>query len=149
MDIRHLTGRVDPVSPQKQKPTQQPDSEQAKRTQQGETFKEVLQRKSVDETPAAERLQFSGHAQQRLIDRNIQLNQVDMQRIEEAVDRAQAKGSKESLILDGDNAFIVNVENRTVITAVDQLEMREKVFTQIDSTVLTQPQQSNGVNTNR
>jgi flagellar operon protein len=144
MDIRHLTGRVDPVSPQKQK--QQPGTEQVKRTPQGETFKEVFQRKSVDKTPQAERLQFSGHAQQRLVDRNIQLNQADMQRIEEAVDRAQAKGSKESLILDGDNAFIVNVENRTVITAVDQLEMREKVFTQIDSTVLTQPQSSNGTN---
>jgi flagellar operon protein len=138
MDIRHLTGRVDPVSPQKQQP--KPGSEQAKRTPQGETFKEVLNRKSTDKTSDAGKLQFSGHAKQRLQDRNIQLNRADVQRIGEAVDRAQAKGSKESLILDGDNAFIVNVENRTVITAVDQLELREKVFTKIDSAVLTQPQ---------
>jgi flagellar operon protein len=138
MDIRHLTGRVNPVSPQKQTP--KPGAEQAKRTPSGETFKEVLNRKSTDKASNAVKLQFSGHAKQRLQDRDIQLNQADMQRIEEAVDRAQAKGSKESLILDGDNAFIVNVENRTVITAVDQLEMREKVFTKIDSTVLTQPQ---------
>lgn len=129
MDIRHLTGRIDPVAPKKR-----PDQvQQPEKTQQGESFKEVLDRISGQD----DRLQFSGHAVQRLEDRDIQLNETDVQRIEEAVERARNKGSQESLILDGDNAFIVNITNNTVVTAVDQLELRDKVFTQIDSAVLT------------
>ena len=131
MDIRHLTGRVDPVVPKRQ-----PDSvRQPERTPQGETFREVLNRISEED----DRLQFSGHAVQRLQDRDIELSESDVERIEEAVSRARQKGSKESLILDGDKGFIVNIKNNTVITAVDQLELRDKVFTKIDSTVLTSP----------
>jgi len=130
MDIRHLTGRVDPVAPEKQPGHVQ---QQPERTKQGETFSEVLERISTED----DRLQFSGHAVQRLQDREIELNETDVQRIEEAVDRARQKGGRESLILDGDKAFIVNIKNNTVITAIDQLELHDKVFTQIDSTVLT------------
>jgi len=82
-------------------------------------------------------LQFSGHALKRLEDRNIFLDEQDLVRIDEAVNRAAAKGSRETLVLDGDNAFVVNIPNRTVITAVDQMELRDRVFTQIDSAVLT------------
>jgi len=130
MDIRHLTGRAEPVAPK-----EAPDRvrQQPERNDKGESFSEVLKRISTEDN----RLQFSGHAVQRLEDRDINLNEMDVQRIEEAVDRARQKGSKESLILDDDKAFIVNITNNTVITAVDQLELRDKVFTQIDSTVLT------------
>lgn len=130
MNIRHLTGRTQPVAP-----SQQPGQvqKQALLTKDGKSFSEVLQKVSGD----GKQLQFSGHAQKRLEDRNILLNEADLLRIQEAVDRAELKGSRESLILDGDNAFVVNIENRTVITAVDQMELRERVFTQIDSAVIT------------
>ncbi|HKI45653.1 MAG TPA: TIGR02530 family flagellar biosynthesis protein [Balneolales bacterium] len=130
MDIRHLTGRVSPVAPspvQQQKPTS---------ANTGESFAGILSRVSGDKN----QLQFSGHALKRLEERNIQLNESDLSRLQEAVDRAAGKGSKESLIMDGNNAFVVNVPNRTVITAVDQLDMRERVFTQIDSAVFTNKQ---------
>lgn len=132
MDIRHLTGRAQPVAPQRTDVNPVPAT---KVNGNGETFADVLDRVSQSGT----RLSFSGHALKRLTDRNIELNDKALQRLDEAVSRADSKGSRESLILDGDKAFVVNIQNRTVITAVDALELRERVFTQIDSTVFTQP----------
>lgn len=132
MDIRHLTGRAQPVVPVRPNVTPLPV---AKPAAEGEAFADVLDRVSQKGT----RLSFSGHALKRLSDRNIELNEGDLRRLDEAINRADSKGSRESLILDGDKAFVVNIQNRTVITAVDALELRERVFTQIDSTVLTRP----------
>lgn len=129
MNIRHLTGRIDPSVARKQQDPQV----QNRTTKQGETFDQVLQRIAGDKN----RLQFSGHAVKRLEDRSIQLQEQDVKRLEEAVERARTKGSKESLVIDGEHAYVVNVQNRTVITAVDQVELRDKVFTKIDSAVLT------------
>lgn len=50
--------------------------------------------------------------------------------------KSAAKGAKESLILMQDMAFIVNVKNRTVVTAMDSESMKDNVFTQIDSAVI-------------
>ncbi|HEY8491778.1 MAG TPA: TIGR02530 family flagellar biosynthesis protein [Dehalococcoidia bacterium] len=83
-------------------------------------------------------LQFSGHAQERLRQRSIHLTQDDVARLEDAVSKAQAKGARESLVLMDDLAFIVSVQNRTVITAVDEATRKENVFTNIDSVVITQ-----------
>jgi flagellar operon protein len=68
--------------------------------------------------------------------RGIQLTREDQARLREAVDRAQAKGARDSLILMRDLAFVVSVRNRTVITALDGPSMRENVFTNIDSAVI-------------
>ena len=53
-----------------------------------------------------------------------------------AIDKAAAKGAKDSLILFKDMAFIVNVKNRTIVTAMDSSSMQDNVFTQIDSAVV-------------
>ena len=57
-------------------------------------------------------------------------------RLKSAVGRAEEKGSRESLILVDDLAFVVSVKNKTVITAVDQGRAKENVFTNIDSVVI-------------
>ena len=44
------------------------------------------------------------------------------------------KGMKESLVLVDDLAFIVNVKNKTVVTAVNDKE--ERIFTNIDGAVI-------------
>ena len=59
-----------------------------------------------------------------------------MIRLQDAVLRAQAKGSRESLVMMDKAAFVVSIRNRTVITAVDQESMRQNVFTNIDSAVI-------------
>ncbi len=83
------------------------------------------------------KVEFSQHARQRLQSRNIQLSQEQMRKLESAVDKAAAKGSRETLVLmDNQMAFLVGVKNRTVITAVDGDSVKENVFTNIDSAVI-------------
>ena len=83
-----------------------------------------------------DQLKVSGHAKTRLESRNIELDQAAWQRVVEGVNRAAAKGAKESLVLVDDAALVVSVKNRTVITAVDKAGLKENVFTNIDSAVI-------------
>jgi len=83
-----------------------------------------------------DRLKVSGHAQTRLQSRNIALSQDDWNRVMSGVDKAAAKGSKESLVMVDNVALVVSVKNRTVITAVDQDHLKDNVFTNIDSAVI-------------
>lgn len=85
---------------------------------------------------AQNEVKFSAHAVKRLESRNIKLSGEDLAVLNEAVDRAEAKGARESLILMNQLALIVSVKNRTVITAVDGESLRENVFTNIDSAII-------------
>jgi flagellar operon protein len=85
---------------------------------------------------AANQLTFSNHAQKRLDKRDIQLGKNDMERLNAAVDKAESKGAKESLILMDQMAFIVNVPDRKVVTTINMNQRSEGVFTQIDSVVI-------------
>ncbi len=82
----------------------------------------------------ADRMRVSGHAAQRLA--GVQLPAELAQRVGDAVDRAAAKGARDSLIVCRDLALVVSVPNRTVITAVTGARMHEGVFTHIDSAVI-------------
>jgi flagellar operon protein len=105
---------------------------------QGEAFDVLLREQLLQSAPtaAAPGVKFSTHAQQRLQQRDITLGDDAVAKISDAVDRAQQKGSKESLVLLDDMAFVVSVKNRVVITAVDQPSMKQNVFTNIDSVVI-------------
>jgi len=81
-------------------------------------------------------LTFSGHAKERIARRGIELDGPALDRLRGGVELAHAKGSRESLVLVDDTAFVVSVKNRTVVTAVDREHMREHVFTNIDSAVI-------------
>ena len=87
-------------------------------------------------TKASEGVKFSNHALERLTTRGITIRPDEMERLNEAVEKAAQKGSKETLVLMGDNALIVSVKNKTVVTAMDREAMRDNVFTNIDSTVI-------------
>jgi flagellar operon protein len=81
-------------------------------------------------------IKFSQHALQRLETRNIKLDQADLAKLSGAVDKAAQKGSRDSLILMDNLALVVSVKNRTVITAMDGANVKENVFTNIDSAVI-------------
>ena len=85
-----------------------------------------------------DKVKFSNHALKRLESRNIQLSDDDISKIQNAVDKAESKGSKDSLVMMNKTAFIVNIPNRTVVTAVDVAGSDENVFTNIDSVVFAQ-----------
>ncbi|ANE47543.1 flagellar biosynthesis protein [Paenibacillus swuensis] len=96
--------------------------------QQGsKSFHEIFQNQFV---------RFSHHAESRLHQRGIELKPEQITKISTALDKAAAKGAKDSLFLMNDMAFIVNVKNRTVVTAMDQNALKDNVFTQIDSAIV-------------
>ena len=82
-----------------------------------------------------DKVKFSNHALKRLENRNIQLSSNEINKIQDAVQKAESKGSKDSLVMMNDTAFIVNIPNRTVVTALPVGESNENVFTNIDSVV--------------
>jgi flagellar operon protein len=84
-------------------------------------------------------VKFSNHAQKRLQQRNINLSDDGLTRLANAVDKADKRGGRESLIMVDDMAFIVNVKDRTVVTALDSTNRGDGVFTQIDSVVFAEP----------
>lgn len=88
------------------------------------------------ETPEGGGLTFSRHLQERLSRRRLEMDGETMQRLNEAVQRASQKGARDSVVLLDDLAVLVNVTNRTVLTAMQTRNMRDGVFTNIDSVVV-------------
>ena len=95
-----------------------------------ESFLDILKEKET------EQVKFSKHATQRLSNRNINLTIDQMHRLNNGVEAAREKAIKESLVMMDDMAFIVNVKNNTVITAIDQNDTENQVFTNIDGAVI-------------
>lgn len=98
-------------------------------TQPAGSFANILQDKLSQE------IKISKHAQMRMEMRNVNLTEAQRQKLSNAVDKAGAKGVRDTLIVMERMAFVVNVKNRTVITAMNSAEMRENVFTNIDGAV--------------
>ncbi|MFN8791822.1 MAG: TIGR02530 family flagellar biosynthesis protein [Bdellovibrionales bacterium] len=116
-------------------------------TSQGPSFKEtlngVLQEGVANPTTVAptktnlgEGVKFSNHALDRMRLRGIRFTPDDVGRLNEAVTKAAAKGSKDTLVLMNDAALIVSVKNKTVVTVMDKTALKENVFTNIDSTIV-------------
>ena len=99
---------------------------------EGISFEQLLKEK----LEGTSELKFSKHATERLDERNITLSDDQSARLEEGVQKASSKGINDSLVLVDNLAFIVNVPNQTVITAMDQTESDENVFTNIDGAVI-------------
>jgi flagellar operon protein len=97
----------------------------------GSSFADTL--KAAD---GSQPLQFSRHALARVQRRGIELDRATLGRLSEGVGRAAGKGSRDSLVLVDNTAFVVSVSNRTVITAVGSEHMKDQVFTNIDSAVI-------------
>ena len=99
----------------------------------GLSFEEIWKQKTED---VSEKLRFSKHAANRLADRSIVLSDNQLSRLTEGAKKAGEKGIKESLVMVDQLAFIVNVPNNTVITAMDQTQAEENIFTNIDGAVI-------------
>ncbi len=102
------------------------------KTSDGFSFEEVLQKTS----DSASEIKFSKHASQRLNDREIELSNEQLERLNEGTKKAGEKGIKDSLVLVDNLAFIVNTKSNTVITAMDQTSADENIFTNIDGAVI-------------
>jgi len=118
-------GRINGVGEQPAKPAA------TAKPVQGPSFIETLEN--------VQGVRFSNHALKRLQSRAIDLNSDNVNRLSDAIDKAEKRGGKSSLVVVDDLAFIVNIHNRTVVTALDADQRGEGVFTQIDSVVFADP----------
>lgn len=97
------------------------------------SFEEILRKKQSENAPE---LKFSKHASMRLEERNISLTTEQNDRLKNGVAKASEKGIKDSLVMIDSLAFIVNVPNKTVVTAMDQTDKQDNIFTNIDGAVI-------------
>ena len=103
-------------------------------TRDGLSFQEILESRSLQGGDGT--LKFSRHALGRLNDRNIELSAGQLERLEDGAKKAERKGIRDSLVIVDQLAFIVNVPNQTVVTAMDSTETNENIFTNIYGAVI-------------
>lgn len=96
---------------------------------------EALLRERLNKTPAKE-VQFSKHAKERVEQRGIEVTPTLMDSLNEAVNKAREKGAKDVVIIGPNEAFIVNVPNNVVVTTMSGTELKDNIFTNIDSAVI-------------
>lgn len=125
MSFRIINGKIVPIDlPTQEKVNTKP--------QGGESFSSIFE----NELSRVNEVKISGHAMERLRSRNIELNGEDMRKLTDAIEKADSKGARESLLLYKDVAFIASIRNKTIITAIDKDNAKDNVFTNIDSAVI-------------
>ena len=140
-----LHGPIEPTGPS-------PQNEVLRKTsgRSSQPFDQVLARtvarsdrsRGTDASPpdsSTRAVHLSAHARQRLSQQGIVHDASWLEKIGGAIDRAAAKGSRDTLIMTGSVGLIVHVENRTVVTAIERSRMSEGLVTGIDSTVFLDP----------
>ncbi|MBQ9983188.1 MAG: flagellar protein [Lachnospiraceae bacterium] len=101
--------------------------------EQGLSFQQILEQTNDKQT---NNVTFSKHANERLSSRNISLDANQMERLNKGIMQAKEKSINESLVMMDNIAFIVNVKNNTVVTAMDQTTNDSNIFTNIDGAVI-------------
>jgi flagellar operon protein len=112
---------------------QQPAEVRKPAAADGKNFESLL-RGRLDELSG---VKFSKHALDRMTERGISLSSRQIDRLNAAIEKAERKGLKESLVMVDDLALVVSVKNRTVITVTDRDGLRDNVFTNIDGAVFS------------
>lgn len=97
-------------------------------------FRKILEQ-NIEEKPVHNGIELSSHAVKRLEERKIDFRGDEYIRVKNAIDRLKEKGSLSSLIVSDQAAYIVDVKNNKLVTAVDKENMSENIFTKIDSTI--------------
>lgn len=96
--------------------------------------KNKVKTKSFEEVLKGEQgLIFSAHAKKRIENRNIEISNDELDKIKGSVEKLRKKGCKDSIILSNNKAFVVSIKNNTIVTVVDDENLKENIFTNIDS----------------
>lgn len=93
-------------------------------------------RQLLEKMASGQEISFSKHAAGRIAMREIPMSQDGLERLTQGMQIAQSKGIQDALILMDGSAFIVSAKNSTVITALNSSELKQKVITNIDGTVI-------------
>lgn len=94
-----------------------------------QTFQSIFEQKKSA-------LTLTKHAKERMVERNIVLDEEKWQSIATQVEKAKQKGITDSLVLTNEAALVVSAKNQTVITMMNRQEASEKIFTNINGTII-------------
>lgn len=94
---------------------------------------DTMLRQEIQKT---EGLQFSKHSKERIEQRGISLTDELMADLNAAAGKARLRGARDVVMIGQDAAFIVSVTNNMVVTAMNGEEMKDNIFTNIDSAVI-------------
>ena len=130
MNVRQLANRIDPGQAIPRQDTAKAHSPASRGGRS--SFASQLERARLETVGP----KISSHAWQRIQQRGISMTDAQQRTLAEAMQHLAQKGARDALLMRTDAAFVVNVPNRTVVTAIDQQEMQSRVFTQIDSAML-------------
>ena len=97
----------------------------------GPSFGDVLDRIKSNES-----VKFSKHAMERLNSRQIEISDQDLSRLTSGIARAKSKGVRDALIMMDNKVFVASVQNKTIITAAVDDQLKDSVFTNIDGAVI-------------
>jgi len=97
-----------------------------------EDFKSIFEKE--------QKLKISKHASERLHERNININEAEWNKLSEKIDEAKQKGITDSLVLMKDAALLISAKNNTVVTAMNLNEAQDRIFTNINGTILMDKQ---------
>ncbi len=100
--------------------------------EQGAGFGALLQNAMED----SQNIRFSKHAAARVEQRGIEVTDSLLKDLNQAVGKAREKGAKDVVVIGQQGAFIVNIPNNVVVTTMTSQEMKQNIFTNIDSAVL-------------
>ena len=103
--------------------------------QRGVGFEQLLQER-IQQTQQTQELQFSKHAKERIDQRGIEMTSTLMNDLNNAVAKAKQKGAKDVVVIGPKEVFIVNIPNNIVVTTLSGAEMKNNIFTKIDSAVI-------------
>ncbi|MCA1009239.1 TIGR02530 family flagellar biosynthesis protein [Halobacillus halophilus] len=101
---------------------------QRKKTKTDISFQNVLNE--------AQTLRISKHAEKRLKQRNIEIDENKWNEISNKMAEAKSKGVTDSLVITNQAAFVVSTKNNTVVTALGREEAASQIFTNINGTIV-------------
>ncbi len=101
--------------------------------EQTSSFAQILKTQQQNQTA---QIIFSKHAQNRIVDRGIEMGDAKLERLSHGMRLAEEKGLDDTLILIDKTAFIVSVKNGTVVTTLNGEDLNGSVFTNIEGTVI-------------
>lgn len=101
--------------------------------------KKTSQKQSInfnDVLKEAQTVKVSKHASERLNERNIKINDEQWEKITKKMNEAKHKGVTDSLVVMNHATLLVSTQNNTVVTAMNKEEASERIFTNINGTIL-------------
>jgi flagellar operon protein len=99
-------------------------------------FKNLLDKQLENNLGSNQGISLSTHAVKRIDERKIDIDNSEYLKLKDAIKKLKDKGGQESLVITSKAAYIVDVANNKIVTAIDKASIAENVFTKIDSTIV-------------